>query len=318
MPMARQAPGPTAQSPSSLPQPSPASGLSNGLLPHAGQQTDINYLWGIVQDLSDVLAQNRVQTAGLVEQVRQMREAEHQRQQSQDRGSGPENGDATHPSQPQSIAEVGQVNGEDFHGAQPRTTSEATVEISSLRSQLHAAQTQVLVLTEELHSQAALNDEYVVFLHGIMQKLRGYAVSHSSTLLAVHAHYNRALEEERNANLQLRIEHGDWQQSLGRMTDWARKALKERADETDGSERRIREVNAENRILRKLVGWQVSPEDNDSEDDEREGMTAGSDVSSSADGARGRNVPKGMTQGQTIAASTQGLAAAECDRQDTG
>jgi hypothetical protein len=45
--------------------------LANGL-PSSGQQTDMTHLWTIVQQLSDALAENRAQTAGIINGVQQI------------------------------------------------------------------------------------------------------------------------------------------------------------------------------------------------------------------------------------------------------
>jgi hypothetical protein len=90
--MPRTAPSPTSS------QPSPQAngmvggavggaggggGQQNGIpmvngLPSGGQQTDMNHLWGVVQQLSQLLEENRAQTAGIVNGVQaiQQRAAE--------------------------------------------------------------------------------------------------------------------------------------------------------------------------------------------------------------------------------------------------
>jgi len=52
----------------------PPGGQQNGIpmvngLPSGGQQTDMNHLWSVVQQLSQVLEENRAQTAGIVNGV---------------------------------------------------------------------------------------------------------------------------------------------------------------------------------------------------------------------------------------------------------
>ena len=52
----------------------PAGGQQNGIpmvngLPSGGQQTDMNHLWSVVQQLSQVLEDNRAQTLGIVNGV---------------------------------------------------------------------------------------------------------------------------------------------------------------------------------------------------------------------------------------------------------
>jgi hypothetical protein len=50
--------------------PPPQNGIPmvNGL-PSGGQQTDMNHLWGVVQQLSQMLEENRAQTLGIVNGV---------------------------------------------------------------------------------------------------------------------------------------------------------------------------------------------------------------------------------------------------------
>jgi hypothetical protein len=45
--------------------------LANGL-PSSGQQTDMTHLWNLVQQLSEALAENRAQTAGIINGVQQI------------------------------------------------------------------------------------------------------------------------------------------------------------------------------------------------------------------------------------------------------
>jgi hypothetical protein len=63
--------------------PAQQGGQQNGIplvngLPSGGQQTDMNYLWSVVQQLSQMLEENRAQTAGIVNGVQaiQQRAAE--------------------------------------------------------------------------------------------------------------------------------------------------------------------------------------------------------------------------------------------------
>lgn len=54
--------------------PGPGGPQQNGIpmvngLPSGGQQTDMNHLWSVVQQLSQMLEENRAQTAGIVNGV---------------------------------------------------------------------------------------------------------------------------------------------------------------------------------------------------------------------------------------------------------
>jgi TPR repeat protein len=54
--------------PRASPSPSPSQASMNGL-PSGGQQTDMNHLWGVVQQLSQLLEENKAQTAGVLNGV---------------------------------------------------------------------------------------------------------------------------------------------------------------------------------------------------------------------------------------------------------
>lgn len=87
--MPRAVPGtPGSQQQSTSVQPNGVGGGNPGAmaghLTHAGHQMDINYLWGVVQELSDALAQNRAQTAGIIGSVQRM-----QTRASEDGGQQP-------------------------------------------------------------------------------------------------------------------------------------------------------------------------------------------------------------------------------------
>lgn len=47
--------------------------MVNGL-PSGGQQTDMNYLWSVVQQLSQMLDENRAQTASIINGVQSIRQ----------------------------------------------------------------------------------------------------------------------------------------------------------------------------------------------------------------------------------------------------
>jgi hypothetical protein len=77
--MPRQAPSPSPSAAAAAAAAHQANGIGgpaggnsipmvNGL-PSGGQQTDMNYLWSVVQQLSQMLEDNRAQTAGIVNGV---------------------------------------------------------------------------------------------------------------------------------------------------------------------------------------------------------------------------------------------------------
>ncbi|KAF2140493.1 uncharacterized protein K452DRAFT_334842 [Aplosporella prunicola CBS 121167] len=225
--------------------------LVNGLL-SGGHQTDMNHLWQVVQQLSDVLAENRSQTASIMGQVQQMQVAES----------------ATNPTP--TTATNGELPSLPPH-LQPAHAANAA-ELHALRTQLASTTTALTSMETQNASLHALLSDYETSLALTLEKLRPFAYRHAEALLALHAHYNALLDRERQANLALRLEHQEWQAGLGRVAGLARAALKEGVDGGMGWERRERELKAENRVLRRLVGWEVGSEDSEDEGDEGEGL----------------------------------------------
>ncbi len=66
----------------------------------------------------------------------------------------------------------------------------------------------------------------------------------------------------------LRLEHAEWQAGLSRVADNARSALRTQGEVEEGLRRECKEVKEENRVLRRLVGWEEK-EGSDDEADER-------------------------------------------------
>ncbi|KAL0254575.1 hypothetical protein SLS55_010053 [Diplodia seriata] len=218
--------------------------LVNGLL-SGGHQTDMNHLWQVVQQLSDVLQENRSQTANIMNSVQQIQARAAQ--------------EGTSPT-------IAQVNG-DLAAA---TSRQQAAELNNLRASLQAAHGTAASLDAQNAALRGLVQDYETSLALVVEKLRPYAHQQHDAMLALHAHYNALLERERQANLELRLDHQDWQAGLGRVAQYARHALKESADAGLGYERKIRELKAENRMLRRLANWEeVSDSDEEEEEEER-------------------------------------------------
>lgn len=65
--------------------------------------------------------------------------------------------------------------------------------------------------------------------------------------------------------MNLRLEHAEWQAGLSRVADNARAALRSQGEVEEGLRREVKEVKEENRVLRRMVGWEER-EDSDDED----------------------------------------------------
>ncbi|KAI4650854.1 hypothetical protein J4E93_003211 [Alternaria ventricosa] len=219
--------------------------MVNGL-PSGGQQTDMNHLWAVVQQLSQLLEENKAQTRGIVEGVAAIQGRAAQ-----------EDGGEVGGLNPRSAGGMGmrEVNGE---------INAATV--AHLQSQLSSAQTTIASLTSTNTSLSALLTDYESALTLLLDKLRPYAYSQTSAMLALHKHYQGLLDQERSTSMALRLEHADWQAGLSRVAENARSALRCQSEVEQGLRGRCKELGEENRVLRRMVGW----EERESSDDEAE------------------------------------------------
>ena len=244
----RQAPSPTAAQHQTNGVNGPAVGLLNSL-PSAGHQADMNHLWSVVQQLSDVLAENRAQTVGIVNSMQQIQA------RAATEGESPT---------------ISQVNGElngtyPAHASQqqaPTTLASASraAELAAAQAQLGAAQRRIGALETGYGDMNALLSDYENAIGITLERLRPYAYQHTQAIIALHAHYNSLLDAERTANLHLRLEYQKWQAGLGRVANYARLALRSDNEGTLPYLRKIAALKTENRVLRSLAGWE-SPDD---------------------------------------------------------
>lgn len=70
--------------------------------------------------------------------------------------------------------------------------------------------------------------------------------------------------------MQLRLEHAEWQAGLGRVAEYARRALEVQSKGEEGLVGRVRGLKEENRVLRRLVGWEEGADSSGDEEEEEE------------------------------------------------
>jgi hypothetical protein len=68
--------------------------------------------------------------------------------------------------------------------------------------------------------------------------------------------------------MQVRLEHAEWQAGLGRVADAARLALKAQTENEIPYRRELKELKEENRVLRRLAGWEEKADDSSDEEAE--------------------------------------------------
>ena len=243
--------------------------MVNGL-PSGGQQTDMNHLWAVVQQLSQLLEENKAQTRGIVEGV-----AAIQGRAALEEG-GEVGGGAGLRASGIGMREVnGEINGMlPFGQAWRCPVSQETMlkpfaaaTQAHLQNQLTTAQSTIASLTATNSSLSALLTDYESALALLLDKLRPYAYSQTSSILALHKHYQTLLEQERSTSMGLRLEHAEWQAGLSRVAENARNALRMQGEAEESLRRQCKELGEENRVLRRMVGWE---EREDSDDDGEE------------------------------------------------
>ncbi|CAO2651952.1 Nn.00g002350.m01.CDS01 [Neocucurbitaria sp. VM-36] len=222
-------------------------GQQNGIpmvngLPSGGQQTDMNHLWAVVQQLSQLLEENKAQTQGIVNGVAAIQ------------GRAAEEGGA-----------VGGLGLREVNGELNAATN--AHQISTLQAQVSSAQQTISALTATNTSLSTLLTDYESALTLLLDKLRPYAYSQTTSILALHKHYQALLDTERSTSMGLRLEHAEWQAGLSRVAENARNALRAQGEVEEGLRRDIRDVKEENRVLRRLVGWEEKEESDDEQEE---------------------------------------------------
>ncbi|KAF2658635.1 hypothetical protein K491DRAFT_592522 [Lophiostoma macrostomum CBS 122681] len=212
--------------------------MVNGL-PSGGQQTDMNHLWSVVQQLSQMLEDNRAQTLGIVNGVQAI-----QARAAEEGGVG-----------------IREVNGE-------INSASRTAEVQNLSQQLATAQSSISELTNSNTTLTNLITDYENALTMLLDKLRPYAYNQTQAILALHKHYQTLIEQERATSMQVRLEHAEWQAGLGRVAESARLALKAQTENEIPYRRELKEVKEENRVLRRLAGWEEKADDSSDEEAE--------------------------------------------------
>jgi hypothetical protein len=243
--------------------------------PNVGAQADMNVLWEYIQNLSQMHEGIRAQTQHVLNGVQQI-----QARAAQDDGS------------PTGTAQVNGVNngmiqpsngpaqdGSDRNRANNSRVTDLThtntAEIARLQNELSTANNTVDELSTHVSKLQSLNQDYESSLTLLMEKLRPFAQQHNQALLAQKAHYLRLIEDERQQNLELRLEQSRWQESLGRLNENLRCALIAQTAGESPFLKKISALKAENASLRRMCGAPKLEDSDEEEEDEDERLDEG-------------------------------------------
>ena len=162
-------------------------GAGPGLPMSAGQQMDVNMLYQRVLELSEVLRENRARTGGIIQGAEELStRAVTQQQQQQN--------------VPSSV---------------PSMVQEANAEISAARiadleRQLAHEKGRCATIITEQKENGKLLGEYESAVGSMVEMVRNYSFSQKQAQTSLLLHYNKLLQEEKDAHLEARLEKDHW------------------------------------------------------------------------------------------------------------
>jgi hypothetical protein len=130
----------------------------------------------------------------------------------------------------------------------------------------------------------------------MMDKLRPFAQQHTQALANQKAHYLRLIEDERQQNLELRLEQSRWQESLGRLNENLRLALIAQTEGEGANVRKIAALRTQNASLRRKANLPPMSDSDEEDDDEAEDIEREVERLESAGRSQGGS-PEGHMQG---------------------
>ncbi|KAJ9632217.1 hypothetical protein H2203_000620 [Taxawa tesnikishii (nom. ined.)] len=243
--------------------------LGNSMMPNAGHHLDMQQINQLIELLAQQLAENRERVRELTDQLEKVQVGHvhdflctpliSPKRQANTRSTNNGSNGALRRSSSNLSLPNGDTNA---HSPSQQAQNPDTFRLISENSSL---QTRLTGLESAYSEQTAILTTYETAFEDIMERLRTYSYSHTSSLTALHAHYNSLLTQSRNETMQAQLTHQGWQASLGRLHELLRAAYKESEDGSLSYRRRIAALKSENKLLRAKAGWEPA---SDSEDDE--------------------------------------------------
>ncbi|CRG89700.1 hypothetical protein PISL3812_06739 [Talaromyces islandicus] len=222
--MARQPPSPAAQH--AVPQANGGGPVGNnmmaGLPMNAGHQMDLNNLYEMVIEFSDVLKHNREMTRGIVAS------AEELMRRSTAEGAS---------------SDIQQIGGEI-----------SAARIAELERALAKERHTVDILKREQVENTKLIGDFESSLGIIVEQIRNYCQDNNMYFLAQKKDYNSLLQAERDAHLASRLDRDHWHAQTIRLAEMLRTAYRLRCEEDVAPTRVVQGLQSEVRALRSALG----------------------------------------------------------------
>ncbi|ODH38384.1 hypothetical protein ACO22_02383 [Paracoccidioides brasiliensis] len=228
--MSRQSPSPVPGTPS-IQNGGGMGPMNVGMPVNAGHQMDLNHLYEMVLELSDVLKSNRDMTKGIINSTEEIM-----------RRAAAEGNNLT----------FQQVNGE-----------VTAARIAELERALAREKSLVEILKREQVENTKLIGEYETAVGTMVEQIRHYCQNNNMHYLAQKRHYNNLLQAERDAHLESRLDRDNWHAKAMRCAEMIRTAYRLRCEEEEVPIRVISGLQNEVRAYRNALG--MEPEKPDEE-----------------------------------------------------
>ncbi|KAL1883442.1 hypothetical protein Plec18167_002446 [Paecilomyces lecythidis] len=217
--------------PRQTPSPSPSqvngggmAGINGGMPMNAGHQMDLNHLYEMVLELSEVLKNNREMTKGIITS------AEEIMRRASSEGASPN---------------LQQVNGEI-----------SAARIAELERALVKEKRLVEVLKREQVENTKLIGEYETTVGTMVEQIRNYCHNNTMHFLAQKRHYNNLLQAERDAHLESRLDRDHWHAMTMKCAEMIRTAYRLRCEEEETPIRIVAGLQNEVRAYRNALGME--------------------------------------------------------------
>ncbi|KAL9028887.1 MAG: hypothetical protein Q9196_002808 [Gyalolechia fulgens] len=202
----------------------PMNGLNPSMPMHAGHQMDVNMLYQKVLELSEVLRDNREKTQAIVASAEEL---------------------ATRAA---------------ANGASP-SLQEANAEISAARiaeleRRLAHEQNRIRTFTREQKENTKLIGEYETAVGNIVEMVRNYSYNNKQDRTSLSLHYNKLLQDEKDAHLAARLEKDDWHAKFMRSVEMLREAYRLRCEEEELPVKIVSGLQNEVRAYRNALGME--------------------------------------------------------------
>lgn len=218
---------------------------------NAGHPMDLNYLYEMVVELGGVLRNNREMTKGIVNGAEEaMKRA------------------ATEGSQPSLQQASGDITGM-YNLLNVQNNSVclrfifSAARIADLERDLVRERGLNSTLLTEQYENLELISTYEQSLTDIVSQIRDYCYNQNLNFLAQKRHYNKLLQEERDAHLQSRLERDHWHDMALKCGEMVRQAYRIRCEEEEGSVRVVEGLQNEVRALRGALGMEREREEDE-------------------------------------------------------